>query len=399
MTTTFHAAPSRCDALIVGGRCAGAATAMLLARKGLSVRVVEKRAYGSDALSTHALMRGGVMQLHHWCLLDRLRAAGTPPVPSATFAYGEERITIPTKPVDGIDALAAPRRTVLDALLADAAGEAGARIEFGAALAGLVRSEGGRVEGAVIRRPDGTQERVRAGIVIGADGVASGVARSVMARTIHEGRHATAVLFAYWKGATWGGYEWGYDRGFATGVIPTNDAAACVFVAIPSARFQSLQGTPEESYRHLIATRAPALRERLSGAVMDGKVRAFGGKTGHLRQAFGDGWALVGDAGYFKDPITAHGITDALRDAELLAEAVAAGTPQALAAYQDERDAHSLPFLEATDEIASLDWSFDRLKALHMTVNAAMKGEVEMLRRRHGTLPAPGPEAGAALPA
>src|SRR5262249_52874833 len=97
----------------------------------------------------------------------------------------------------------------------------------------------------------------------------------------------------------------------------------------------------------------------------------------HLRHSQGPGWALVGDAGYFKDPLTAHGITDALRDAELLSRAIAAGGTHALAAYQRQRDALSLPFLRVTDAIASFAWDFYAVKQLHADLSAAMKAETE----------------------
>lgn len=375
---------SRCDVLIVGGRCAGAATAMLLARRGLRVRVVEKRAYGADALSTHALMRGAVMQLRHWGLLDRLRAAGTPPVKSAVFVYGQERIAVDVRPTDGVDALFAPRRTVLDALLADAARDAGARIDFGTAWVRALRDGQGRMRGAVLEAPDGSRDTVQADIVIGADGIGSGIAQAAGAGIVREGRHASAILFAYWNGMEDDTYEWGYHDKISTGVIPTNDGKACVFVAIPAGYFKPLGGEAlRRHYCNLIARRAPALHERLRGATLAGTVRAFGGRAGFLRKAVGNGWALVGDASYFKDPLTAHGITDALRDAEGLAEAVACGTGAALARYEDERNAMSLALFDATDAIASFDWTAERLKTLHQSVNAAMKAEVDMLRLRH----------------
>ncbi|MCH8254322.1 MAG: FAD-dependent monooxygenase, partial [Gemmatimonadetes bacterium] len=116
----------RYDVIIAGARCAGASTAMLLARRGLRVLVIDPTSRGSDTLSTHALMRGGVLQLHRWGLLDAIRAAGTPAIPKTSFHYGEETIEVSIKERDGVDALYAPRRTVLDAVLVDAAVAAGA---------------------------------------------------------------------------------------------------------------------------------------------------------------------------------------------------------------------------------------------------------------------------------
>jgi menaquinone-9 beta-reductase len=118
----------------------------------------------------------------------------------------------------------------------------------------------------------------------------------------------------------------------------------------------------------------------VAGPRPDAPLCVFAGRNGFLRQAHGPGWALVGDAGYFKDPLTAHGITDALRDAELLADASAAGTAAAFAEYAATRDALSIPLFEVSDAIAALDWDLDRIRALHQTLNQAMKREVEHLR-------------------
>lgn len=109
------------DALVIGARCAGAATAMLMARHGMRVLAVDRGAYGTDTLSTHALMRGGVLQLHRWGLLPRVAALDTPAVRSTLFQYGEEVVDVAIRPADGVDALYAPRRTVLDSMLVDAA--------------------------------------------------------------------------------------------------------------------------------------------------------------------------------------------------------------------------------------------------------------------------------------
>src|SRR5262245_36813375 len=137
----------RYDAVIVGARPAGAATALLLARAGLRVLVVDRSRYGDDTLSTHALMRGGVLQLHRWGLLDRIVDAGTPAVRGTTFQIGSDRISIEIKSAHGVDALYAPRRTVLDPILVDAAIEAGADVRFETTVTGLHRDDRGRVTG------------------------------------------------------------------------------------------------------------------------------------------------------------------------------------------------------------------------------------------------------------
>jgi 2-polyprenyl-6-methoxyphenol hydroxylase-like FAD-dependent oxidoreductase len=102
------------NVVIAGARCAGAATALLLARQGARVLLLDKSRYGTDTLSTHALMRGAVVQLHRWGLLPGVAAAGTPPVRSTTFHLPDTVTTIQVKPKYGVGALYAPRRTVLD---------------------------------------------------------------------------------------------------------------------------------------------------------------------------------------------------------------------------------------------------------------------------------------------
>src|ERR1700748_959835 len=135
------------DVIIAGGRCAGAATALLLARQGGRVPVLEKSRYGTDTLSPHALMGGAVVQLHRWGLLPAVVGTGTPPVRSTTFHLADADTTISIKPKHGGEALYAPRRRVLDAILADAARGAGADVRFGVSVSGLRRDRAGRVTG------------------------------------------------------------------------------------------------------------------------------------------------------------------------------------------------------------------------------------------------------------
>ena len=371
------------DVIVAGARCAGAATALLLARRGLKVLAVEKRNYGSDTLSTHALMRGGVLQLARWGVLDDIMAAGTPAVRTTSFHYGEEVVEVPIKPSDGVAALYAPRRRVLDRILVDAARKSGAEIRFETAVVGLLRSDSGRVCGGVLRDAAGGLSTVRAGIVIGADGIRSTVAREVRAPTHRLGKHASAVLYGYWGGVPADGYHWHFQAGVSTGTIPTNNGETCIFVSVAADRFrEEVSRDVSGGYRRLLTEASPGLTAGLAAAHLVEPLRGFGGENGFMRQSVGPGWALVGDAGYFKDPLTAHGITDALRDAELLAEAVECGSDPAFAGYQQQRDELSMPLFEATDAIASFSWSLERLKDLHIALNAAMKAECAALSQR-----------------
>jgi 2-polyprenyl-6-methoxyphenol hydroxylase-like FAD-dependent oxidoreductase len=160
------------DAVVVGARCAGAATAMLMARAGLRVLVLDRVHPGRDTLSTHALMSAGVLQLSRWGLLDRIVAAGTPAVTATTFHYGARAET-----VELADPLYAPRRTVLDTTLLAAAQEAGARVRVGMDVTELCRDRTGRVTGVRARVRGGEAVSFRAPLTIGADGLRSTVAR------------------------------------------------------------------------------------------------------------------------------------------------------------------------------------------------------------------------------
>jgi flavin-dependent dehydrogenase len=368
---------SRYDAIVVGARCAGASTAMLLARAGLQVLLVDRQSRGSDTLSTHAVMRAGILQLHRWGLLPGLVQEGTPPVRRTTFHYGNEELRIDIKADHGVEALYAPRRTVLDRILADAAAEAGADVRYGVILINLRTDSDGRVTGAELCNADGDISVVNAGIVIGADGRQSTVGRLVGAETYLEAGHCSASVYGYFSGLEDDGYHWYFQQGTSASVIPTNNRQHCVFVSVrPEQFFGQFRKNIPGGFMQVLEANSVGFAAKVRAAKLVGRFRGFAGILGYLRQSHGPGWALVGDAGYFKDPLTAHGITDALRDSEILARAVISGGEQALVHYQEERDALSRALFEVTDEIASFEWSLDDIKVHHIRLNAAMKAEV-----------------------
>lgn len=380
-TVTVRGDDAEVDVVVVGGRVAGAATAMLLAGHGLRVRVAERSAPGADTVSTHALMRGGVAQLARWGLLDEIVAAGTPPIRRATYLYGDEPLTVDVKPSHGVDALYAPRRTVLDPVLARAAADAGADLRHRCTVTELLRRRG-RVVGVELAGPDGV-ERVSARLVIGADGFGSGVARGVGAEIYRSGRHGAAVSYGYWSGLDTDGYEWVFRRAGCCGVIPTNGGAACVFV---SGRPEVVGGGGVDLIRSVVGCGAPELAARLDRAVAPERTRTWRAMPGFLRTSHGPGWALVGDAGYFKDPISAHGLTDAMRDAELLARAVVGGwgggdrcLDRALADYQSTRDELSGELFALTDRISANDWDEVEIGELLWQANAATRAELDAI--------------------
>ena len=372
------------DVIVVGARVAGAATARLLAQAGLDVLCLDRAPRGTDTLSTHGLMRGGVIQLARWGLLDALRVVGTPAIHRAVFHYGDDAVAVSIRPAGGVDALYAPRRTVLDPLLVDEAARAGAQVEFSAQVRRLTRDDTGRVTGVVVTDRRRRLERVeRAHLVVGADGRDSLVAAAVGAEPTADGRHAGAYLYGYWADLDADGYEWFYSAdGLAAGMIPTNDSQVCVFVGGSPARLRAeWRGASQATFDRL--AEAVGLADRLRTATRIGSLRHVRDlPPGYLRRAYGRGWALVGDAGHWLDPISTHGMTSALRDADLLSTAVLAGGNQCgpdLAGYQAERDRLSLPMLELSDQIASYTWDLGQVRHLLRSMASAMADEVEAI--------------------
>jgi flavin-dependent dehydrogenase len=371
------------DTIVVGARAAGAATAMLLARQGRRVLVVDRSRYGSDTLSTHALMRAGTLQLHRWGLLDDVVAAGTPPVRRTTFHYDDGDVDVSIKPAGGVDALYAPRRTVLDRILADAAERAGADVRFGTTVTDLVRARDGRVTGVAARDGQGHEFVAHAPLTVGADGMHSVVARLVDAPVRRLGSGASATVYGYWDGVDVDGYQWYFRQRSGAGAIPTNDGAVCVFSAVERGSVET--GTaPRALFEGTLTRVAPELIDLLAGAPSSSGYRMFHGRPGWMRRPYGPGWALAGDAGYFKDPISAHGITDALRDAELLACAVGSADAgpvldDALRGYGERRDELSVPLFRTTDTIARYRWDTAGIRRLLIELSSAMAAEVEAL--------------------
>jgi 2-polyprenyl-6-methoxyphenol hydroxylase-like FAD-dependent oxidoreductase len=374
----------RWDVVVVGARVAGASTAMLLARAGLRVLCLERARPGSDTVSTHALMRGGVLQLARWGLLDEVRA-GTPPVRRTTFHYGDEAVPVSLRPASGVDALYAPRRTLLDRVLATAAARAGATVRFGTVVTGLRRDDAGRVTGVLTRDRDGAVREEPAGLVVGADGRESLVARAVAAPGSFPGRAATSVVYGYWADLPVDGYTWCYRPAASAGAIPTGGGLTCVFAGGRPGDVAPLvrAGGPAAALRALTA--GGPLGPGLAAARLEGTVRYVRGTPAHLRRPYGPGWALVGDAGCWKDPLSTHGMTAALRDADLLAAAVLAAPgpgparTAALRHYAAERDRLSLPMLRVVEQVAAHDWDLPRLRALLVELSSVMAEEVEAL--------------------
>jgi flavin-dependent dehydrogenase len=387
------------DVVVVGGRVAGASTALLLARSGVRVALLDRGGYGSDTISTHGLMRAGVLQLSRWGVLPGLVAAGTPAIRRTAFHYADgETVEVALRPTAGVGALYAPRRLLLDRILVDAAAAAGAEVRHDATVTALDR-EGDRVVGVRVRDRTGREQRITATVTVGADGMRSTVAARTCAPVVWQARTAGAVLYRYYAGLPTIGYEWAYGDGVAAGLIPTNDGLVCVFVGCAPQRMRALRRHGvAEAFSTVLAEASPAMQERVATSVPDGRLQGWPAVPGFLRRCYGPGWALVGDAGYYKDPITTHGMTDALRDAELLADAILAsnsgGLPPgiALARYQATRDRLSSDLFAATEAVAGYGWDTDCLHTLLRRVSSAMSDEVDYLESLPNRLAAQAPE-------
>ena len=347
------------DAVVVGARCAGATAAMLLARKGYKVLLLDRSAFPSDlAFSTHYIHQSGIACLSRWGLLDRVVASNCPPITSFHFNFGSFVLAGSPPPAEGIKEAYAPRRKVLDAVLVDGAVASGAELRTGFNVDELV-FENGRVCGIRGREKAGAAVVEKARIVIGADGMHSRVANAVGAPEYNTKPPLQGPYFSYWSGVQMKGFEFhpGAYRG-AFGWM-TNDGLALIGVGFAAKDHPAIRQDIEGHYLRAIAEDAPDLAERMRNGHRE--ERFVGGVVpNYFRKPFGPGWALVGDAGYLKDPCTAEGITDAFHSADLLAQAIDAGLSggepidHALARYEGERNKAAFPVYEFTCQLATL---------------------------------------------
>ena len=362
MGTTTTPPAAECDVVVVGARCAAAAAARLLAQRGHDVVVLDRAPVGSDTLSTHYIARSGVVQLVRWGLLDAVLAAGTPPLRGTVIHTAAGSLHRPLEDRSGVDLLVAPRRQLLDAILAHAACDAGAEVRTGVTVDDVLRDDDGRVVGVRGRDHTGAGVEVRARIVVGADGLRSRIARAVDAPVVRAEASPGAAHYAYYEG-DWEAVELYVGDGHLAGIFPTNDGQACIWVCMPAGEAErTRRDAPslEAAFAAMVDGTSPMLTERLSVSGAASPVRGTLQAPNHIRRSVGDGWALVGDAGYHRDPITGQGISDAFRDAELLATAIDRALTgvepegSALQGYQVERDAQLAEVFRITVALAQL---------------------------------------------
>jgi flavin-dependent dehydrogenase len=345
------------DAIVVGARCAGSPTAMLLARRGWRVLLVDRATFPSDTVSTHLIHAPGIAALSRWGLLDRVTATGCPPINRYSFDFGSFTIAGCPRSSDGVATAYAPRRIVLDEILVAAAADVGAEVREAYTVEDIV-VEDGVVVGIRGHSDTGTRALDRARIVIGADGRNSRVARSVGAEEYLAKPMLQWSYYTYWSGLPLDGMETVIrpDRGW--GAFPTNDGLTLVAVGWPYAEASAYKADVEHNYLKTFDL-APEFAARMRDAKREARF-AGGSVANCFRRPFGPGWALVGDAGYDKDPITAQGIGDAFWDAEKFTSAIAdvfdgrRPFEDALSSWQRARDERALPMFEFTTQLATL---------------------------------------------
>jgi 2-polyprenyl-6-methoxyphenol hydroxylase-like FAD-dependent oxidoreductase len=358
---------NRYDVIVVGARCAGSPVAMLLATAGHRVLVVDRATFPSDTMSTHLVHPPGVTALRRWGLLDRVVATGCPPIDTYAFDLGPFTLAGSPGTTDSPVAYS-PRRTVLDKILLDAAAEAGAEVREGFTVTDLLIDDG-RVTGIGGRAKGGATVTERARFVVGADGLHSLVARTMRPEQYHEKPPLQCSYYTYWSGLPMHGRFEVYlrsPRAFAA--WPTNDDLTLVIGGWPYREFDTNKRDIEGNYLAIIGL-AQDFAERIRGATREER---FVGTAvpNYFRKPYGPGWALVGDAGYHKDFITAQGIQDAFRDAELCATALdqvltgARSFDEAMADYQSTRDEQVLPIYDFTTQLATLEPSPPDLQRL-----------------------------------
>ena len=307
------------DAIVVGLRCAGAPLAMLLARRGYRVLGIDRATFPSDTVSTHFLWPRTTASLRAWGLLDRLARSGCPPIETVTLDVGPVSIRGRPDAVDGTAVMYCPRRYILDAMLVEAAREAGAELLVGTTVTDVVWQDD-RVIGVETTEPGGQRRVAHARIVIGADGLWSRVARAVKAPAETQQASLSCGYYAYWDSVPTDGVEFYRRRGRVILVFPTHDQQTCIYVGWPYDETDAYRADVKAGYLATLEL-APDLARRVAAGRQAQAFKGTNKLPNYYRRASGKGWALVGDAAYHRDPITGMGIGDAFLGARLLADA------------------------------------------------------------------------------
>jgi menaquinone-9 beta-reductase len=320
------------DAVVVGARVGGSATAIALARKGRRVIALDRATFPSDTLSTHVLFTTGVAELKWLGALDRVRAVGAPEWrvghPNTVVLPGTGQRLDPhgaMSTINGIDYGLCPRRPGLDLAMVETAREAGAEVREGADVVGVIWA-GGRAAGVRYKTPDGAQHEIRAKLVVGADGRRSTMAKLLgVEQPYRSSENGRGLVFMYVTDPrgpeerdTCRRWQSGDTLGF---FFPNEEGVGLALFMPPKEQIKEFRRDPGKWNRTL--EDFPELKARLEGCEPLTKLRSADDTTAYFRISSGPGWALVGDAGHFKDPVLAQGIRDALRFGRLLGDAAA----------------------------------------------------------------------------
>jgi len=309
------------DAIVIGARCAGAVTAMLLARQGHRVLLLERGVIPSDVHRGHFIHRHGPKRLADWGLLERVVATNCPPLTTHLTDFGDFPLIARDVRIENVAWGYAPRRRQLDQVLVEAAIEAGAEFRPNFLVDDCLWS-GERVVG--IRGRDhrkGTSCTERARVTIGADGRNSALARAVGAPAYEEIPTLTCWYFSYWSGVATEGFEWYLRKNRVIFSFLTNDSLFAIFIGWPIGEFGLVKADIERQFMRVVDL-IPGFAERVRAGRREERFYGAADVPNFLRRSFGPGWALVGDAGCHKDPMMAHGICDAFRDADFLTGAI-----------------------------------------------------------------------------
>ncbi len=367
---------------------------MLLAQRGYRVLLVDRATFPSDTLSTHFIKPPGVAMLRRWGLLDQVVASGCPPVTRFRLNYGTVVLAGSPPPLDGHAESYGPRRMILDSILVEAAARAGAEVRP-AFTVDSVLMDGERVAGIRGHARGGATIQERARLVVGADGRRSLVApRRGRARVPSPAGARLRLLHLLERRAARGGIRGVLPAAAGHHRLPDQRRAGLHLPGVAHAEFRSVRADAERQVWAAIA-QVPRLAERLRAGRRAGRIAGTGALPNYFRVPYGPGWALVGDAGYHRDPLTAEGISNAFRDAQLLSEAIDAGLAsrrplaEALADYQQRRDEAATAMYELTCQRATLEPPAPQMSQLLAALRGDQHDTDRMIGVLLGTVPVP----------
>lgn len=358
------------DVIVVGGSVSGSPTAMLLARQGHKVLLIDRKTFPRDTLSTHFIWPRGVSYLQRWGVAESILRK-TPHFTDMEVVIEGIRLhgSIPLDDVrtrlralhgnanGATNVYCGPRRLLLDHTLLQAASAAGADVREGVTFTQPMMQDG-EVVGIHAITSRGAPLAAKARLVIGADGRFSGFAKEVGAATHDYRASSTFAYFGYFSGIRKEGLTIRNRGRLGTAIFPTSDGTHMVLVYGPNSWWNAFRGDAEANFFKTYDFCDPETAELVRRGKREEPFKACGTMPAFQRQNIGPGWALIGDAGSFKDQVTAMGITHAFRDAELISAYIDKGLrgelplDQALTAYRAVRAADYEQYFDFVCQVA-----------------------------------------------